>query len=122
MSALTVVDRETGETMPVITDKKLIGEYVSKLSDPDKGSLLTKVNFLKRVTTNIEKAIKAYVNPTIELDEDGVFMFQNWRITQKSTPRFSETALLEGGNKKDIEIWKRLKKKYTVVTSSYNYK
>lgn len=119
---LGVVDTLTGEMKFRLTTARQqeIENFVKTLPDNQKSELLTKSNFLNRVLGGLEKALKDYVKqkPDLEFDDNGVAMWQDFRVKKILTARFSERKLLEEGNEEEKALWDKLKTKFTTSTES----
>jgi len=108
-----IIIKSTGEIIDL--DKK-----ISAMTDIEKSDTLSKINLIRRLTSKLEKAIKKWIKENVELkfdDETKEIFFEDWRITQVNSARFSEKTLLAGDNEKDKKDWMRLKRKYSIAGS-----
>ena len=108
-----IFDRKTGEVLPVNQLKsKKIENFLQSLTTKEVSTFLTKINFIRKIAEKVEDATKNYVKNKVG-DFEGEIFFEDWRIRKQSFSRFDEQELLNSGNKRDIDDWKRLKAKYT---------
>jgi hypothetical protein len=116
-----IVDQSTGEKINLLMKKKEITEFISSLPDNQKSTMLTKVNYIRRLADNFEKEIKTYVKGLdIEFDDLNSAFWENFKLSQVSRLVFDKDAFESASEeeKKIVNEAEKIKQKY-MKNSSY---
>jgi hypothetical protein len=107
------------------TPKKLIiegtGEVldfnskIESLTDAEKSDILTRINLIKRLSSKLENRIKKWIKEKgrLKFDDEGEAFFEDWKVRQIPSKRFSETKLMKEGTEPEKKVWLKLKEKYS---------
>lgn len=122
MKNLKVINKDTGEILPIAKIKKQeLEEYIETLTIQERSEFLTQANLLARFAKNVEKTIKDRIKEEeLDFDETETAFYGDWRVKKIHRNFFDEKKLEEQGSdveKKAYKIYKQLKDKYLKTTS-----
>lgn len=102
---LQIIDKTTGEMLPIGKRSSDMKEYVLSLDNTKKADLLTKANYLKRVASNIEKTIKSFVGTLqLDFDNENVAMWQDFKIRKMWKSTFDKEKFNKEGSEEEKEV------------------
>lgn len=112
---LSIIDTTTGEKVQVTkAKKKQMADYIESLHSKEISNLLSEVNFYRRGVSALEGVIKDHIKGSdLEFDDGGVAFFEDHKVKQVNSYRFSEKLLEEDGTDEEKEAYKKIKEKYT---------
>lgn len=108
---IALINKKTGEYINMNINKQGVQSYVESLSDEAKSDVLKQVNWVKRVTTAMDKAIKDYIKTQTEInDDEGFGEWHGHKVSRVNRYVFDKKKLEKEGSEEEKEIIRKAEK------------